>query len=237
MGAGQQPGTAVVISYRSAVAGRPLLRGEVLKSLVPRLENLRRNGVLAGYQVLFNSFVTPDNWDLLAILTFRDFDAIDEWRKIERNFPGGLTAQELHLISPAAEYLMDVVGRSQAVATANRPGVFLVVPYVFSPTPLARYLQYAHGYILPETEGWMRTGSVSGYGLYVNRFYPQEPVQSLLVIEYKDFDALSHRESIVARTREQLSADPAWRSWSEAKGRDNIRIEGRAVIAEQLAAR
>lgn len=232
----RQAGTAVVITYRSTVAGRPRLRGEVLKTLVPRLETWRRNGKLSGYQVLFNSFVTPDSWDLLAILDFRDFDAIKEWRNIERSFPGGLTARELQVLSPGAEYLMDVVGRSQAVATGNGPGVFLVVPYVFSPTPLERYLQYAHGYILPETEGWMRTGNVSGYGLYVNRFYPQEPVQSLLVIEYKDFDALAHREAIVARTREKLSADPAWRTWSEAKGRDNIRTEGRAVIAEQLAA-
>ena len=234
---GTEPQSAVVITYRSTVTGRPLLRREALQSLVPRLERWRRDGTLVGYRLLFNSFPDRGTWDLLAILTFRDFDGIEKWRNIERSSPGGLTQQELRVLAPSAEYLMDVVGQSRAPDTSSRPGAFLVIPYVFSPTPLERYLQYAHGYILPETEGWMRHGNVSSYGLYVNRFYPDEPVQSLLVIEYKDFDALSHRESVVAQTRKELSADAAWKSWSDAKDSEHIRTEKRAVIAEQLAAR
>jgi hypothetical protein len=253
-----QTQSAVVITYRSTAAGRPLLRREALESLAPRLERWRRQGTLVGYRLLFNSFADRGTWDLLAILTFRNFDGIEKWRGIERSSPGGLTAQELHVLAPSAEYLMDVIGESPAAGmgsgspnrgsgpanagteppgTSSRPGVFLVIPYVFSPTPLERYLQYARGYILPETEGWMRHGNVSGYGLYVNRFYPDEPVQSLLVIEYKDFDALAHREAVVAQTRKELSADAAWNSWSQAKDSEHIRTEKRAVIAEQLAAR
>lgn len=232
-----KPQNAVVIAYRSTVASRPLLRREVLQVLQPRLEKWRHDGMLAGYRVLFNSFPDRDTWDLLAILTFKDFDGIEKWRNVERSLPGGLTAQELRVLAPSAEYLMDIVGQSQAAGASSRPGVFLVIPYVFSPTPLPRYLQYAHGYVLPETEGWMRHGNVSGYGLYVNRFYPDEPIQSLLVVEYKDFTALSQREAVVAQTRRELSADAAWRSWSEAKDREHIRTEKRAVVAEQLAAR
>lgn len=230
------PQNAVVITYRAAAPNRPLLRGEVRQMLVPRLEAWRRKGALAGYQLLFNSFADQSSWDLLAVLTFKDFDAIEKWRNIERSSPGGLTPQELRLLTPSAEYLTDVVGRSQAAGSDDRPGVFLVIPYVFSPTPLDKYLQYAHGYILPEVAGWMRRGNISGYGLYVNRFYPDAPVQSLLVIEYKDFDALSHRAAVVDETRKELSADPAWRSWSEAKDSEHIRTEKQAVIAEQLAA-
>lgn len=230
------PQNAVVITYRSTVASRPSLRREVLQVLQPRFEKWRRDGTVAGYRVLFNSFPDGGTWDLLAILTFKDFDGIETWRNVERSSPGGLRAQELRVLAPSDEYLMDVIGQSQAADTNARPGVFLVIPYVFSPTPLQRYLQYAHGYILPETEGWMRHGNVSGYGLYVNRFYPDEPVQSLLVVEYKDFDALSHREAVVEQTRKELSADAAWRSWSEAKDREHMRTEKRAVIAEQLTA-
>ena len=231
------PQNAVVITYRAAVSNRPLLRREVRQTLAARLEAWRRKGTLAGYQLLFNSFVDQSSWDVLAVLTFKDFDGIEKWRNIERSSPGGLTAQQLRVLTPSAEYLTDVVGRSQAAVSDNRPGVFLIIPYVFSPTPLDKYLQYAHGYILPEVEGWMRHGNISGYGLYVNRFYPDAPVQSLLVIEYKDFDALSHRESVVAQTRKELSADAAWKSWSDAKDSEHIRTEKRAVIAEQLAAR
>jgi hypothetical protein len=233
----REPRNAVVITYRGTVAGRPLLRREALQGLAPRLERWRRDGTLAGYRLLFNSFADRGTWDLLAILTFKDFDGIEKWRDIERSSPGGLGAQELKALTPTAEYLMDIAGQSRAAGTVSRPGVFLVIPYVFSPTPLDRYLQYAHGYILPETEGWLRHGNISSYGLYVNRFYPDEPVQSLLVIEYKSFDALSHREAVVAQTRKELSADAAWKSWSEAKDREHIRTEKRAVIAEQLAAR
>lgn len=233
--AAPQPRSAVVIAYHSGTADRPLLRQEVLKGLVPRLEGWRRDGTIAGYQLLFNSFADSKTWDLLAILTFRDFQGIDRWRNIERSSPGGLTARELHILTPGSEYLMDVMQRSHSVLR-GRPGVFLVIPYVFSPTPLERYLQYARGYILPETEGWMRHGNISSYGLYVNRFYPDEPVQSLLVLEYKDFDALSNRETVVEQTRKELSADPAWKSWSDAKGNEHIRTEKQAVIAEQLAA-
>lgn len=231
-----EPQSAIVITYRSTVASRPLLRREVLQTLLPRLDRWQRDGTLAGYRLLFNSFPDRDTWDLLAILTFKDFDAIGKWRDVERSSPGGLTAQELRVLTPSSEYLMDIVGQSRAAGASSRPGVFLVIPYVFSPTPLERYLQYARGYILPETAGWLRHGNISSYGLYVNRFYPDEPVQSLLLIEYKDFDALSHREAVVEQTRKELSADAAWKSWSEAKDREHIRAEKRAVIAEQLAA-
>jgi hypothetical protein len=234
--AAARPQNAVVITYRTTAANRPLLRREVRQTLVPRLQAWRRDGTLAGFQLLFSSFVDRGSWDLLAVLTFRDFDGIAKWRKIERAYPGGLDAQELRILTPDAEYLMDTVGRAQAPGGAGRPGVFLVIPYVFSPTPLGRYLQYAHGYILPEAEGWMRRGNISGYGLYVNRFYPDAPTQSLLIIEYKDFAALAHRAAVVEETRQELSADPTWRSWSEQKASAHIRTEKRAVIAEQLAA-
>ena len=231
-----EPQSAIVITYQATASSRPLLRREALQVLAPRLERWRRDGTLAGYRLLFNSFADRSAWDLLAILTFKDFDGIEKWRDVERSSPGGLGAPGLKVLSPTAEYLMDIVGQSRA-GTGSHPGVFLVIPYVFSPTPLDRYLQYAHGYILPETEGWLRRGNVSSYGLYVNRFYPDEPLQSLLVIEYKDFDALAHREAVVAQTRKELSADAAWKAWSEAKDREHIRTEKRAVIAEQLAAR
>lgn len=234
--AAPQPRSAVVIAYRSSVANRPLLRQEVLKDLAPRLEGWRRNGTIAGYQLLCNSFVDAKNWDLLAILTFRDFAGIERWRNIERSSPGGLTARELRLFAPSAEYLMDVVQRSHSAKSGGKPGVFLVIPYVFSPTPVERYLQYAQGYIVPETEGWMRRGNISSYGLYVNRFYPDELVQSLLVLEYEDFNALSNRASVIEQTRKELSADPAWKSWSDAKDHEHMRAEKQAVIAEQLAA-
>src|SRR5579883_147585 len=76
-----QPRSAVVIAYRSGIEDRPLLRREVLTRLVPRLDGGRRDGTISGYQLLFNSFVDSRTWDLLAILSFRNFDGIDRWRE------------------------------------------------------------------------------------------------------------------------------------------------------------
>lgn len=61
-------------------------------------------------------------------------------------------------------------------------------------------------------------------------------MQSLLVLEYEDFNALSNREAVVAQTRRELSADPARKSWSDAKDHEHIRSEKQGVIAEELAA-
>lgn len=230
------PTDTVVIMYRCAAADRPLLRRKVLATIAPRFEKWKRSGILAGYRLLFSSFVSAESWDMIAIVNFGDFHGVERWRNIERTFPGGLSGAELRVLSPMSEFVMDTVRLTQTSEGVHHPGVFLVIPYVFTPTPVGKYIDYARGYIIPETEGWLKRGNISGYGLYVNQFYPDSPVQALLVIEYKNADALARREQVVEATREALSQDPAWKSWSELKGQGNMRVEKQSVIAEQLAA-
>lgn len=230
------PTDTVVIMYRCAPADRPLLRRKVLATIVPRFEKWKRSGILAGYRLLFSSLVSAESWDMLAIVRLGDFHGIERWRDIERTFPGGLSGTELRVMSPTSEFVMDTVQFAETSEGIQRPGVFLVIPYVFSPTPVGKYIKYARGYVIPEMEGWLKRDNISGYGLYVNQFYPDSPVQALLVIEYKDIDALAQREQVVEETREALSHDPAWKSWSELKGQGHMRVEKQSVIAEQLAA-
>ena len=233
--AGPRTDTLVIV-YRCTPSERPSLRREALAAIAPRFEKWRRSGVLAGYRLLFNSFVSSRSWDLLAIVKVGDFHGVERWRKIERTFPGGLTGAELRAISPTSELIMDTVQVTETSAGIRHPGVFLVIPYVFSPTPVDKYIKYARGYVIPEAQGWLKRGNISGYGLYVNHFYPDSLVQALLVIEYKDIDALAQRAQVVEQTRGELSRDPAWESWSEAKGQGQMRVEKKSVVAEQLAA-
>ena len=230
------PTDTVVIMYRCAPADRPLLRQKALATVGPRFEKWKRSGILGGYRLLFSSLVSAGSWDMIAIVELGDFRGIERWRNIERSFPGGLSGAELRVMSPVSELVMDTVRLNQTADAIRHPGVFLVIPYLFSPTPVEKYIDYARGYVLPETEGWLKRGNISGYGLYVNHFYPDSPVQALLVIEYQDIDALARREQVVAATREALSHDPAWKSWSELKGQGSMRVEKQSVIAEQLAA-
>lgn len=230
------PTDTVVIMYRCTPSDRPLLRRKALATIAPRFEKWKRSGVLAGYRLLFNSLVDEKSWDMLVIIRLGDFHGINRWRNIERTFPGGLSGAELRVISPTSDFVMDTVQLTETAEGIHHPGVFLVIPYVFSPTPVGKYVKYARGYVIPETEGWLKRGNISGYGLYVNQFYPDSPVQALLIIEYKDVDALAHREQVVEETREALSHDPVWKSWSELKGQGHMRVEKQSAIAEQLAA-
>jgi len=52
----------LVISYHAQAANRPAFRAYLLKQETARLAALKRNGVLAHYQILFNPFVTPRTW-------------------------------------------------------------------------------------------------------------------------------------------------------------------------------
>lgn len=229
------PTDTLVIMYRCAPSDRTQLRHEALATLAPRFEHWKRSGLIDGYRLLFSSYVDAKSWDMLAIVRLRSFRGIARWRAVERKSPGGLDSAMLHIASPTHEFIMDTIGSTHKAQGEGHPGVFLVIPYTFSPTPYDEYVTYARQYVLPETNGWLHRGNITGYGLYVNHFYPDSPVQSLLVIEYKDIDALANRTQAVEATREALSHDPAWLTWSRRKANEHLRSEGQSVIAEQLA--
>ena len=229
------PTDTLVILYHCAPAERPLLRREALQTLAPRFARWKQQGLIRGYRLLFSSYVQAGSWDMLAVVRLGSFGGIARWRTIERTYPGGLDRKMLRIATPRDEYIMDTIGARQTSSGQRHPGVFLVIPYTFSPTSYDEYVTYARQYVLPETDGWMQRGNITGYGLYVNHFYPDSPVQALLVIEYKDVDALAHRSKVVAATREALGHDPAWLSWSRKKSKGHMRDEGRSVIAEQLS--
>jgi hypothetical protein len=229
------PTDTLVILYHCAPSARPLQRHEATTILAPRFEHWKRNGLIKGYRLLFSSYVNAKSWDMLAIVRLGSFRGIARWRAVERKFPGGLDSAMLRIASPTNEFIMDTIQSKRTPQGERHAGVFLVIPYTFSPTPYDEYVTYARQYVLPETNGWLKRGNITGYGLYVNHFYPDSPVQALLVIEYRNVDALAHRAKVVEATREALSHDPSWTSWSHKKAKGHMRNEGQSVIAEQLA--
>lgn len=232
---GAPPTDTLVIVYRCAPSARPLLRREALATLAPRFEHWKRSGLIEGYRLLYSSFVNATSWDMLAIVKLGSFQGVARWRSVERKFPGGLDGAMLRIATPKNEFIMDTIRSKRTAQGERHPGVFLVIPYTFSPTPYDEYVTYARQYVVPETNGWLQRGNITGYGLYVNHFYPDSPVQALLVIEYRNVDALARRKQVVEATREALGHDPAWTSWSRKKAKNHMRSEGQSVIAEQLA--
>jgi hypothetical protein len=93
-------------------------------------------------------------------------------------------------------------------------------------------LQYVDDYVLPQFDGWMREGILTRYQLFMQRYTAARPWDSLIVLEYKDDESLGLREKTVAKVRQELQSNPAWKALNENK--QSIRVEKEAVIADQL---
>ena len=93
----------LLISYRSRPADRPAFRAYLQSHEAALLQRLVRQGVLSGYQILFNPYVQPRTWDAMVVLGFYRFTDTRRWLDIEQHSPGGLDARGLELAKPVAE--------------------------------------------------------------------------------------------------------------------------------------
>ena len=58
------------------------------------------------------------------------------------------------------------------------------------------------------------------------------PWSTLILLEYKDEEALTNRSAVVAKVRAKLSGNPEWKAISDGKAK--VREEKQVVIAQQL---
>lgn len=227
----------LLIAYRTEPADRPAFRTYLERREAKLLDTLQREGVLSGYQILFNPFVQPRTWDAMVVLSFNRFGNTRRWLDIERTSPGGLSPEGLKLAQPVSEYSADLVWESAATgADSTRGHVFYVIPYTYLGSK-AQYEAYVSGYVIPQLQGWIRAGVLSHYRIYLNR-YPvgdPEPWDALFVYDYRSLDAFGRRDDTIAAVRRTLQADPAWQKLSETKS--TLRTEAENTIAEPLAGR
>ncbi|MGH8301904.1 MAG: hypothetical protein ACRET5_10610 [Steroidobacteraceae bacterium] len=227
----------LLIAYRAQPADRPAFRDYLQHREAQLLGRLEREGVLSGYQILFNPFVQPRTWDAMVMLSFARFADTRRWLQIERTLPGGLSREGLRLARPVAEYSADLVWENGAAAQGPAEGhVFYVIPYTYLGS-VVQYKSYVDGYVIPQLEGWLGAGVLSRYRIYLNR-YPvgdPDPWDALFVYEYRSLEAFGRRDETLAAVRRTLRDDPAWLKLSESKS--NLRTEAENTIAEPLAGR
>ena len=224
---------ALVITYHTTPGNRLALRRQLETTGLRQFQRWKDEGTLQNYQILFSRHVDSGTWDASALLTFPGHDALERWKQVERVAPAGLSQKTLELTTSIDTAPADLVRRSNP-AEPRKTSVFMVVPYeVFVPTE--EYLSYLDGYVVPQLEGWIAEGVLAGYGIYLPRYFAGRPWASLLVLEYKNDQALGMRESIVAKVRARLKEDPQWKAMSDNKKR--IREEKQAVIADPLTTR
>jgi hypothetical protein len=224
----------LLIQYDCPPANRPRLREVMVARGLPRLATLKSSGALENYLVLFSRYVDSSNWDMLTLLSFRDYKDAVAWKEVELQTPAGLDSSDLQVTSEVHTYPLDRVRHDNASATGapNAP-VYLVIPYSLA-VPAAAYLNYFDDYVQPQMEGWIREGVLAHYDLLLQRYTAARPWDSLLILQYRDDAALGRRESVVARVRQQLQTQPKWKALSESK--QTIRIEKAAIIADELRA-
>jgi len=222
---------ALVITYHTTPANRIAFRKELDES-ARQWQRWKENGVLQSYRMLYNRYIDSANWDAMALLTLAGDAGMEGWKKIEQEAPAGLSPKALSLTTLIATVPADLI-RQNGTVQASQNSVFLVIPYEYV-VPLDEYIAYLDNYVLPQTDGWMDEGVLARYGVYIARYPAGRPWQSLLVLEYKNDEALGARDAAVAKVRARLKENPKWKAISDSK--KNVRVEKQPVLADSMAA-
>lgn len=227
--AGTEP-VSLLITYQTTPAQRPALRQEMEQSTARELERLKHERRISQYNLLFNRYADSENWDAMVLLTFAKPDDLYRWREVERTHPAALSEKALALTTAIQTTVVDTK-RSQALDTKVPHAVYVVIPYKTLVSP-SEYEKYADGYVIPQFKGWMEEGVLTGYALYTSRFPAGRPWNAMVILQYKDETALSAREAVVNKVREQLKSNAEWKAISDSK--KSVRTEQQVVIADRI---
>jgi hypothetical protein len=224
---------AIVITYHATPANRAALRQVMEESEARQFQRWRDDGVLQSARLLINRHVDSVTWDAMAILTFARYADVERWNAIERSSPAGLSPRALALTSAIETTPGDLI-REAGKDPGKGSGVFLVIPYEYL-VPVNEYVAYLDGYVVPQMDGWMEEGVLSRYGVFLARYPAGRPWQSMLILEYKDDEALGARDATTAKVRARLKENAKWKAISDSK--KNVRSEKAPVIADVVSAR
>lgn len=225
----------LVVHYRADPTDRAAFRAFMAGPHAAFLRNLKAEGKIEGFRTLFSWYAQPFAWDALVELRFRDFAALGEWNRLEQTMPGALSPAGLKLGRPVQTVLADAgwAGGSNGADTEARRSVYYVIPYTYQNA--REYTDYVAGYGVPQYEGWLKAGLLSGFEVLMNR-HPvgdPDPWDALLILRYRDQDSFGRRQRILEEVRQGLRQQPAWLAWHERKA--NIRSEAENSIADLIA--
>lgn len=223
--------SSLVVTYHVAPVNRPAFRQELETSGLRQFERWKSEGILNSYRILFSRYADSDNWDAMALLTFSSSANVERWKKLEKTTPGGLAPKALALISAIHTAPVALVRSRSSAETPVNP-VFVVIPYV-TLVSAGDYLKYADGYVIPQFDGWIAEAVLSQYDLFVSSFPAGRPWSTMVILEYKDEEALAKRNAVVAKVRARLKEIPEWKAISDNK--KTVRDEKQVVIADQIS--
>lgn len=223
----------LITSYRSVPILRVAFREYMGTTGVKRFEQWKREGVIADYKILFNSFVDEATWDMTIVLRFNKYEDSERWHEVTASLPGGLDSAGLMLGQPITTVAADLnwEGTSTTATADPRDAIYFVIPYEYTDKGL--YFKYFDAYVTPQFTGWLQSGVMTNYQIFVNHHATGDIWDVLFLLEYKDVEAFAHRDEVKQSVRADLRKNnPAWPVIHELK--HSIRIEGRTAITKAI---
>lgn len=218
---------SVILTYRARPEARADFRAWVETAGAARFAAWKREGVFADAQLLFTTFASSANPDLVVVLDFARFADSACWREIERRSPGGLTPEALRLATVESANYGEPMVRESAARRDPARAAYLVFTYA-THVSAADYARYVAGYTVPQMREWMAAGPLTAFAMFYNTTSFNTPWDSMLILEYADLEAFARRDEIKWAARAKLNAtDPVFKSYTDTKA--NIR-EDRAVF-------
>lgn len=231
-GAAADSAVSLVLTYKARPESRANFRAWVETTGASRFAAWKAEGVIADVQLLFSTFPSTANPDLVAILDFPNLAASARWREIERRSPGGLTPEALRLAVVESGNYGEVLSRAVAPKRDPARAAYLVVTYS-THVSAAEYAKYVLGYTVPQMKEWMAAGPLTGYAMFYNNTSFNTPWDSLLVMEYADLAAFARRDEVKWAARAKLNAsDPVFKAYTDSKA--NIRDDRAMFHADAI---
>ena len=220
--------TTLTLAYHTAPGDRIALREYMQVTGLKQLAGWKEQGLVKDYRVYWSRYADSLNWDMLQVLQFADTAKVSEWKKVEARFPGGLPVSVAKLCTAIHTNPADL---HFAAGEASPTSVFLIIPYDYQ-VSTAEYLKYVKAYITPQYDGWIAEKVLASYQIYLGRFPVSRYWSALMILEYRDEEALGTREKTSNKVRAKLRENPEWKAIHESK--QNVRVTRQYVMADLL---
>ena len=226
--------TALILTYRARPGERMAFLEKMRTEGNAQFAQWKKDGVFASYHLLAPAYAAAgkDTPDLYAIVEFAHFTDLVRWQRIEKALPGGLPQDVQSIAWAETSGTADVLKKASASASTSESQYFILTYDVMIPMPA--YEKYALGYAVPQFDGWIKAGALNSYEVFINQNAAGAPWSSLILLEYKDIEALGRREMVKDAVRKALAAsNPEWKKWSEDKSATRKELAGVPVLELQ----
>jgi hypothetical protein len=220
--------TTLTMAYHTLPGDRLALKEYMQVTGLKQFANWRDQGIIKDYRIFWSRYADSLNWDMLAVVQFASTEKVTEWKKIEARFPAGLPISVAKLCTAIHTNPADLHFKG---GEHSPNAVFLIIPYDYLvSTP--EYLNYVRAYVKAQYDGWIDEKVLAAYEIYLGRFPVSRYWSALMILEYKDEEALGVREQTTAKVREKLRENAEWKKIHESK--QNVRVTRQYVMADLL---